>query len=79
MSMLLFTILYITGVIIVLFTFFMSYKKNDITWKRLIIGIIYSLGSWFSFAIMIIIALYITIIVFTEWFSSLEFWDKRVF
>lgn len=79
MSMSLFINLYITGVIIVLFTFFISYKKNDITWKRLIIGIIYSLGSWISFAIMMVMFIYVTIILFIGWFSSLEFWDKRVF
>lgn len=72
-------IFYIIGVIIVLCIFFVTHKKERLTWKKLIIGILTSFGSWFTIIAMTMILIFISIIFFIDWFSNLEFWNKEVF
>lgn len=72
-------ILYIIGVIIVICIFFITHKKNEITWKKSIMGILISLSSWFIIIVMTMMIAFIGIVFFIDWLGHLEFWNKKVF
>ena len=71
--------IYITGVIIMLLVFWLTHKKEEITWRKLTMGILISLGSWITFIIMCALVIWAGTILFINWFIDLEFWDKKVF
>ena len=71
--------IYIIGVIVMLLAFWIIHKKEKLTWRKLIMGILISLGSWITFIIMCIMIIWTGIILFVNWFINLEFWDKEVF
>lgn len=71
--------IYITGVIAMLLVFWLTHKKEEITWKKLTMGILISLGSWIMLMIMCIMVVWAGIILFIDWFINLEFWNKKVF
>ena len=71
--------IYITGVIAMLLVFWLTHKKEEITWRKLTMGILISLGSWVMLMIMCIIVIWVGIILFIYWFINLEFWNKKVF
>lgn len=71
--------IYITGVIAMLLVFWLTHKKEEITWRKLTMGILISLGSWIMLMIMCIMVIWAGIILFIDWFINLEFWNKKVF
>lgn len=71
--------IYITGVIAMLLVFWLTHKKEEITWRKLTMGILISLGSWVMLMIMCIMVIWVGIILFIYWFINLEFWNKKVF
>lgn len=62
-----------------LLVFWLTHKKEEITWRKLTMGILISLGSWVMLMIMCIMVIWVGIILFIYWFINLEFWNKKVF
>lgn len=71
--------IYITGVIIMLLVFWLTHKKEKITWGKLTMGILISLGSWITFIVMCALVIWAGVILFINWLSRLDFWNKKVF
>lgn len=70
---------YILGVITLFLIFWTTHERDELTWGKLVMGILISLLSWPIIIIVAIIMIIFGITIFIYWLSRLDFWNKKVF